>query len=95
MELTRLKSVNMPRWFIAGLILAVFSLPLHLHVTSPLASQVTKECICLQGSRTQANLATTSTVCAPVIAVCAVALFTQVEFDSESIRIPSSRAPPA
>jgi hypothetical protein len=94
-KLTRLKSANMPRWFSVCLILAVFFLPLHLHVTSPLASQVTKECICLHGSRTQANLAAASAVCAPVIVVCAVALFTQVEFPSESIRIPSSRAPPA
>ncbi len=94
-ELTRLKSVNMPRWFSVCLILAVFLLPLHFHATSPLASQITKECICLHGSRAQANLTATSAVCAPVIVVCAAALITQVEFDSDSVRIPSSRAPPA
>lgn len=94
-ELNWLKRVTKPRWFSVCLILAVFFLPLHFHVTSAIASQVTKECICLHGSRTQANLTSASVVCAPVIVVCAVALVTQVEFDSESVRIPSSRAPPA
>jgi hypothetical protein len=39
------------------LALAVFFLPLHFHVTSAIASQVTKECSCLHGTRTQLGMA--------------------------------------
>jgi len=55
--LTKLRRVTMPRWFSVCLILTVFFLPLHFHLTSPIASQVTKECSCLQGTRTQLGIA--------------------------------------
>jgi hypothetical protein len=45
------------RWLGVFVALAVFFLPLHFHLTSAMASQVTKECGCLHGTRTQLALA--------------------------------------
>jgi hypothetical protein len=56
-ELTWPKHVTMPRWFSVCLILAVFLLPLHFHATSAIASQITKECSCFHGTRTQLAIA--------------------------------------
>ena len=89
------KRFIMPRWLSVCLVAAVFFLPLHFHGASPVASQLTKECICLHGSKTHANLASPSALSAPAIVVCSPALVAQAEIDVESIRIPSSRAPPA
>ena len=94
-ELTWPKRVTLPRWFSVCLILAVFFLPLHFHVTSAIASQITKDCICLHGSRTQAHLTAAPAVGASVIIVFTVALLTQCEFDSRPVGVRSSRAPPA
>jgi len=94
-ELTWLKRVTKPRWFSVCLVLAVFFLPLHFHATSAIASQITKECICLHGSRTHANLTSAPAVGAPGIVIFAVTALTQREFDSRPVGIPSSRAPPA
>lgn len=93
-ELAPLRAACPPRWLSICLLIAVLFLPLHFHVTSAIASQITKECICLHGSRTHANPAAISVACAPAIIVYTFALVTQVEFDSQSVRIPSSRAPP-
>jgi hypothetical protein len=87
--------VHVPRWFSVCLILAVFSLPLHFHAISPIASQVSKECICLHGSRTQANLTSTAVACAPLTIISALAPVTQAAFVSLPVGLPSSRAPPA
>jgi len=94
-ELTWLKPITTPRWFGICLVLAVFFLPLHFHATSAIASQITKECICLHGSRTQANLTSAPAIGAPVIVIVAVAALGQRDFDSRSVGIRSSRAPPA
>ena len=94
-QLTWLARGPRSRWFSVCLLLTVFFLPLHFHAISPIASQLTKECICLHGSKTQANLTSDAGACASVTVVGVVALVTQVEFASESVRIPSSRAPPA
>jgi hypothetical protein len=89
-----LKNARTQRWLSVFLALAVFFLPLHFHVTSAIASQVTKECSCFHGNRTQLSLTAAPVIGAPVMAVCAVERDTQVEIESHSVRIPSSRAPP-
>ena len=94
-SLTRSSRARPARWFGVCLIVAVFFLPLHFHAATAIAAQVTKECICLHGSRTHATLTALPAGCAPAIVAHAVAPFAPVEIDSESIRIPSSRAPPA
>ena len=53
----RSNTASTPRWLGVFLALAVFLLPLHFHVTLANASQVTKECGCLHGTRTQAAIA--------------------------------------
>ena len=83
-----------PRWLSVFLLLTVFFLPLHFHAVSAAASQVTKECSCLHGSRTHAGLTSAPSHCVPLIAVSEVELAAQDDFGSHSIRIPSSRAPP-
>ena len=57
LALSRLKNASTPRWLGVFVALAVFFLPLHFHLTSAMASQVTKECGCLHGTRTQLALA--------------------------------------
>jgi hypothetical protein len=84
-----------PFWLTACLIFIIFFLPLHFHITSGIAQQLTKECVCLHGARTQANLTPVSTADAPVILVFALAPLTLLEFNSRQIRIASSRAPPS
>jgi hypothetical protein len=93
-NLPRPKIAFAARWVSVCLLLAVSFLPLHFHATSPIASQIAKECICLHGSRTQANLISTAIVCAPVVIVCTPVPVTQLEFVSLAVGIPSSRAPP-
>lgn len=83
-----------PRWLSVFLLLTVFFLPLHFHAVSAAASQITKECSCLHGSRAQADLAGASSPGMPSPVVGAVESFEQVGCVSRSIRIPSSRAPP-
>ena len=90
----RSKNASTQRWVGVFLVLAVFFLPLHFHLASAMASQVTKECGCLQGNRTQLSPTAAPAASAPVMAICAVELDPQVEFESHSIQIPSSRAPP-
>ena len=93
-EPPRLKTSAKPHWLSVCLILTVFFLPLHFHVTSAIASQVSKECICLHGTRIQANATASSVASTPVVVVCAIAPLVQAEFDSQQVGIPSSRAPP-
>ena len=90
----RLKTASMQRCLGALLALAVFFLPLHFHLTSAIASQVTKECGCLQGNRTQLSPTAAPIASLPVLAVSVVELDPQVGFEAYSVRIPSSRAPP-
>jgi hypothetical protein len=61
----RLKVFQLGRWISAFLVLSVFALPLHFHA-SALTSQVTKECSCLHGTRTQLGLVAAAFQCAPV-----------------------------
>lgn len=83
-----------PRVISACLLLAVFFLPLHVHAGSTAASQVTKECVCLHGSRAQAWIAAAPLPCAFLFALVVVAPPAEAAPANSSIRIPSSRAPP-
>jgi hypothetical protein len=93
-ERSRLLTERAPRWLSVFLLLTVFFLPLHFHAVSAAASQVTKECSCLHGSRTHADLSGATSIALPLLAVSEVELAAQVDSGSHSIRIPSSRAPP-
>jgi hypothetical protein len=90
----RSKNARAQHWLSVLLALAVFFLPLHFHVSSAIASQVTKECSCLHGNRTQLSLTAAPVTSAPAMAVCALELDSQIQIESHSVRIPSSRAPP-
>ena len=81
-------------WLTACLLLTVFFLPLHFHVGGALASQITKECICLHGSRAQAAVSGAPASCAPPIPQGEVTQAVSVVPRSLSIHNPSSRAPP-
>ncbi|MGE5216917.1 MAG: hypothetical protein ACM3SP_07945 [Chloroflexota bacterium] len=89
-----MKQSRLPRWVTAVLLLTVFFLPLHFHAVTAAASQLTKECTCLQGTRTQVDLSDTAPACVPTIAYYAVMGVLQDQFDSQSVRQPSSRGPP-
>lgn len=84
-----------PYWLSVCLIFIILFLPLHFHIQSGIAPQVTKECVCLHGTRTQANLTPVSSAGAPVVVVFALTPLAQREFHSRQIRIASSRAPPS
>jgi hypothetical protein len=95
LALSRLKNASTRRWLGVFLALAVFFLPLHFHLTSAIASQVTKECGCLHGTRTQ--LAMTAEVpqqCLP-IELTAVVIETN-SFISQRLTDPQkARGPPS
>jgi hypothetical protein len=94
-ELIRLKSRETRRWLGLLLTLTIFFLPLHFHVISAVAAQITKECTCLQGRRTEANPVPVLVVPAPLVAVWALAPEIESELDFPSIPIRPSRAPPS
>ena len=84
----------LPRWLSVCLLLAVFFLPLHVHTGSAIASQVSKECVCLHGSRLQAGFTAMPVASATLIVIGEVAPPVQTVPVSLSIHNPSSRAPP-
>jgi hypothetical protein len=59
--------VKLRRWISILLFVAVFSLPLHFHAASAVTSQITKECNCVHGTRTQIGLTAVATQCAPAL----------------------------
>ncbi|HEY3169266.1 MAG TPA: hypothetical protein VGK57_18685, partial [Candidatus Binatia bacterium] len=44
-----------------------FSLPFHFHAASALTSQITKECSCVHGTRTQIGLTDVALQCEPLL----------------------------
>jgi hypothetical protein len=62
----RLKVFKLSRWISAIVFVSIFALPLHFHA-SAVTSQVTKECSCLHGTRTQLGLVAAAVQCAPVL----------------------------
>ncbi len=75
------------------LFLAVFFLPLHVHSVT-VAAQVTKECSCVHGTRTQAGLAPVLASWIPFLACHFVANESQDFPRNLSILIRDIRAPP-
>jgi hypothetical protein len=55
------------RWVSVLLFVAVFSLPLHFHAVSAVTSQITKECNCVHGTRTQIGITAVTSQCAPTV----------------------------
>jgi hypothetical protein len=89
----RMKHPHALRRFIsAGILLFVFFLPLHFHSIAAKA-QVTKECSCVHGTRTEAGLAVAPVSWIPVLAAQTVASTSldglgHVLFDNHGIRAP-------
>ena len=84
---------RLPRWSSAVLLLAVFFLPLHFHAATASASQLTHECSCLHGTRTEMGL---TAVAAPSVSLLPIALaeLFQPELVSQSAcNFQSIRAP--
>lgn len=88
-----LKKGRVSRHLIAGaLLLAIFFLPLHFH-SFTLAAQLSKECACHHGDRTQVGLAPTPadwtpTLHASFIVPCEPQVFGWFWVDSHAIRAP-------
>ncbi len=76
------------------LFLAVFFLPLHLHVAVA-APHVAKECGCLDGSRTDAGIAPLPGLALPVADFWLLQFVSQSEFAFHVISSKASRAPPS
>ena len=55
------------RWLSVLLFVTVFSLPFHFHAASALTSQITKECSCVHGTRTQIGLTAVALQCVPAL----------------------------
>ncbi len=86
-------SLNSRRLIGTLVFLAVFFLPLHVHSVT-LAAQVTKECSCFHGARTQAGLAPVPASWIPFLACHFVANESQDFPRNLSILIRDIRAPP-
>jgi hypothetical protein len=89
----RLKIFQLSRWISAFLFLSVFALPLHFHAASAVTSQVTKECSCLHGTRTQLGLVAVAIQSAPVVHLdleqfLEPQCFSQIVADLTTIRAP-------
>lgn len=86
------KSAAPNRLTAAVLLLAVFFLPFHFHLFNP-AAQLSQECSCYQGARSQAGLAPapadwTPTFQASFIVLYEPQIFGRLAFDSHAIRAP-------
>jgi hypothetical protein len=92
----RMKNPDALRRFVsAGMLLFVFFLPFHFHSVAAKA-QVTKECSCVHGTRTEAGLAVAPVKWIPVLAAQTVASasldgLSYVLFDNHGIRAPPSQ----
>ena len=74
-------------------LLFVFFLPLHFHVS--LASQVTKECSCVHGTRTQLALFAAAPAVAPTLQVTIFAAQYEFSWAARWSQLPSVRGPPS
>jgi hypothetical protein len=93
----RMKHPHALRRFVsAGILLFVFFLPLHFHSVAATA-QVTKECSCVHGTRTDAGLAAAPAAWIPVLPAQPVAnesldWLSNVRFQNHGIRAPPSQS---
>jgi hypothetical protein len=77
----------------ALLFVAVFFLPLHFHA-APTATEMSTECSCAHGTRTQSGLAPVSTDCTPCVYAISVSL-SQPQYSAfYTTLVESIRAPP-
>ena len=88
------RSLNSRRLAAVVLLLAVFFLPLHFHSLT-LAAQVTKECSCYQGGRTQVGLAPASVDWTPAFQPTFIVVYEPQILSWLSIAAHTIRAPPA
>ena len=90
--------VRLRRWISALLFLSVFFLPLHIHFATAATAQLSKECSCVQGTRTQLASAVdvphaTAPVELNVVASECESLATHFWFDSQKVRGPPTMTP--
>lgn len=88
------RRAGLPRWLPLMLSAAIFFLPLHFHVTSAIASQMSKECGCLHGTRTQAIVAPVPLLPAPIRPIDVLVADAQIARGIRALRTPPTRAPP-
>jgi hypothetical protein len=91
----RLKILQLSRWISAFLFVSVFALPLHFHAASAVTSQVTKECSCLHGTRTQLGLVALAIQSVPVLHLDLEQFFEPQCFSQILADLTTIRAPPA
>jgi hypothetical protein len=77
----------------AGLLLAVFFLPLHFHFVTPTA-HFSKDCSCTHGTRMQAGSVVTSLQWNPPSQATFIVVYEPQGFGSISVRSYAIRAPP-
>jgi len=78
----------------AGLLLAVFFLPLHFHFLIPTA-HFSKDCSCVYGTRIHAGPVATSLQWTPPFHATLIVVYEPLGFGSISVRSYAIRAPPA
>lgn len=88
-----LERTNRRRCIGVVLFLTVFFLPLHFHAVAT-TSQVTKECSCLHGNRTQMGAAATPSDCVAVFTAQPLVMVRHKEVSQRLAIRQSSRAPP-
>lgn len=81
------------RWIGALLFLSIFFLPLHIHMATAASGQLSKECSCVQGTRTQlAPSASLSAGVAHFASTCLVVSFPSgwpcAQSSSQDVRAP-------
>jgi hypothetical protein len=90
----RLKVFQLSRWISAIVFVSIFALPLHFHASAQ-TSQVTKECSCLHGTRTQLGLVAAAVQCAPILHFDLEPSLESQCFSQVVVDLAKIRAPPA
>lgn len=88
-------SVYVRRWIYGLLLLTVFFLPLHIHIASASSSQITQECSCINGGRSEVGQIVALALAAPLISQETLLAYQQLSVPAHKQDCHSSRAPPA
>lgn len=88
------RSLNSRRLAAVVLLLAVFFLPLHFHFFT-LTAQLSKECSCVHGNRTQIGLAPATTDWTPIFQPSFLTVYEAQVLAWFSVNSHAIRAPPA
>jgi hypothetical protein len=88
------KQGRSPRWLSVALLLAVSFLPLHFHAATAAASQLTQECSCLHGTRTEMGLTAVAAQCVSPLPIALLELFEPEPVSQSLCNFQSIRAPP-